>query len=84
MEYKEFKQKWAPRMEKGFEDFGIEIDDTDVLKWLDLEFEKELQLNPKFEFAQIKLKFGMARVYSNSKKNSYWEEGIDIIFKNKK
>jgi hypothetical protein len=79
MKYEEFKAKWLPYIEKGFEEYGIEISDPQVLEWLDSEFEKELQLNPKFEFAQIKLKFGMARVYSNSKKDRYWEEGIDII-----
>lgn len=59
----EFNDKWKNHLEEGFE--GLEFSDAEgkVVDWLDKHFVLFELINPEFTYAQIKLKFGMARVY---------------------
>jgi len=82
MEAQEFNEKWYVHLERGF--YGMAINDEHVINYLDDEFEKEIAVNPDFEYSQIKTKFGFARVYSTSTKNSEWEERINEILKSNK
>lgn len=81
MNITEFNDKWKNHLEEGF--YGMEVNETDVIDYIDREFEKEVIENKLFEYCQIKLKFGYARVYTNSDKNNTWEEGIDKIIRSK-
>lgn len=80
MKAKEFNTKWKPYLEEGH--YGLAISDERVIDYLDKEFEKEALVNKSFTYAQIKLKFGMARVYADSDKTSVWESEIDKMLKN--
>lgn len=75
----EFNKKYKKYIEDGF--YGLEIYNQKVIDFLDKEFEKEIKAKPDFQFAQIKLKFGEARVYTNSDKDQYWEDMVDKILK---
>ena len=77
----DFDVKYKEYLEEGF--YGLAINDVDVIKYLDKEFEVEIEENPDFQYSQIKLKFGSARVYTTSEKNSMWEKSIDNILFNK-
>ena len=79
MTLEEFDNKWEAHLEPGH--YGLEINNSEIIDYLDEEFFKEVKINPDFQFSQIKLKFGFARVYSNSNKNDEWEEHIDNILK---
>ena len=79
MTTQEFNEKYKNYLEDRF--YGLEISDQEVIDYLDKEFEEEIKENPKFEYAQIKTKFGWSRVYTNSQKNSKWETEIDKILK---
>lgn len=59
----EFNDKWKNYLEGGFE--GLEFSDAEgkVVDWLDRHFVLFELINPEFTYAQIKLEFGMARVY---------------------
>lgn len=78
----EFNEKWSKYIEQGH--YGMAIENIEVLQYMDKEFEKEIQVNPTFTYAQIKLKFHTARVYTTSAHNSEWEIAIDEIIKEKK
>ena len=74
----EFNEKYKNYLEVGH--YGLAINDKEVIEFLDREFEREIKYNPYFSYSQIKLKYGMARVYlSNSNKDAEWEEQIDRI-----
>jgi len=75
----EFNERYKDYLEEGF--YGLIIEDPRVVNYLNEEFQKEIKINPKFEFSQIKIKFGMARVYTNSDKNMKWEQDIENILK---
>lgn len=75
----QFNIRWADFKEPGH--YGLAINNPKVIAYLDQEFAKETNANPDFTYAQIKLKFGSARVYTNSDKDSEWEEAIDNILK---
>lgn len=81
MTCKEFNKKWNDYLEERF--YGLEIDDENVINYLDKEFEKEVVNNPSFTYSQIKLKFGTSRVYANSNKTFEWERNIDKIISSK-
>ena len=59
----EFNDEWKNHLEEGIE--GLEFSDAEgmVVDWLDKHFVLFELINPEFTYAQIKLKFGMARVY---------------------
>lgn len=75
----EFNEKYEKHIESGF--WGLEFDIPEVADYLDKEFEKEIAEHPEFIFAQIKLKFGSPRIYSNSVKDPIWESKVEEIIK---
>ncbi len=77
----EFNEKYSQYLEPGH--YGMDINYPEVIDYLDREFEEEIKVNPEFNYAQLKLKFGTARCYSNSKKSHEWERMIDEILKDK-
>jgi len=77
MTTEEFNEKYSDHLE--YRHYGMSIGTPEVIEYMDREFEKEIAENPDFEYAQIKLKFGMARVYTNSDKNMEWENMIDKL-----
>lgn len=80
MTCKEFNEKWNEYLEERF--YGLEIDNENVINYLDKEFEKEVTINPSFTYSQIKLKFDTSRVYANSDKTFEWERNINKIINN--
>lgn len=81
MTAKEFNEKWNKHLKPRF--YGMSIHDEDVIAYLDSAFEKEVFVNPEFEYSQVKLKFGACRIYSNSENNHNWETSVDEILRNK-
>ena len=81
MTVQEFNYKYRHHLEDGH--YGLAISSPTVIDYLDKEFESEIEWcranGLHFEFSQIKSKFGMTRVYSNSHKDSEWEKRIDKI-----
>ena len=77
----EFNDKWKDYLEPRF--YGLAIADERVIKYLDEEFQKEIEVNPQFTYSQIKLKFGLSRVYAESEKATEWEDEIDNILNKK-
>lgn len=73
----EFNEKWGKYLEDGY--YGMAIEDEEVIKYLDEEFAKEVQVNPDFSYSQIKLKFGSSRIYVNSGKAYNWEDQVNKI-----
>lgn len=59
----EFNNKWKEHLVEGFE--GLEFNDNNsrITQLLDDYFYLFNQINPMFRYFQIKMKFGMARVY---------------------
>lgn len=57
----EFNEKYKAFLEEGH--YGLDIIDEFVVEFLDKLF-ADLTLIPTFKYMQIKLKFGMARVYT--------------------
>lgn len=76
----EFNQKWNKYLEDGF--YGINVKNEQIIEYLDKEFTKEVEINPSFNYAQIKMKFGTSRVYANSDKTSIWEKEINRLINN--
>lgn len=72
-----FNSKWGDYLEPGH--YGLDIMDPEVADYLDKEFKKEIELYPNFSYSQIKLKFGVARVYATSDKCFEWEQKINEI-----
>ena len=62
MTAKEFNEKYKDYLETGH--YGMSIDDPETLEHFDKCFESLTKVND-FKFSQIKLKFGMGRVYTN-------------------
>ena len=77
----QFNAKYKNFLEPGF--YGLDIVDQDVIDYLDAEFEKEIAVNEKFDYAQIKMKFGSCRVYATSDKTGRWEAKINELLKDK-
>ncbi len=75
----EFNEKWFKYLEPRF--YGMAIEHEQVIEYMDTEFEKEIKINPVFDYAQIKVKFGTSRVYATSSNTSKWENEIDKILK---
>ena len=73
----EFNKKWKKYLRKDF--YGMDIENPEVIDYLDKEFEKEVKTNSYFQYSQIKLKAGTSRVYVNSTKRTLWESQIDKI-----
>ena len=77
MTSEDFNKKWNKYLEDGF--YGMSIEHLQVIEYLDKEFTKEIEVNPSFNYAQIKMKFGSSRVYANSDKTSDWEDEINRL-----
>ncbi len=77
MDCDEFNLKYKDHLEDRH--YGMSIGIPSVIDYLDKEFEEEIKTNPSFSFTQIKLKFHMARVYTNSEKSSTWEKEVDKL-----
>lgn len=56
----DFNKKYNDFLEEGH--YGLSIDDTEFIKWLDERFEIFTK-KPGFSFSQIKTKFGFGRFY---------------------
>ena len=76
----QFNEKYKNHLDEGH--YGMDINDERVIEFLDKEFTEEIEHDPNFKYQQIKLKWDMARIYSSSEKNYYWENEIDKIMKN--
>ena len=57
----QFDQKWKNHLEPGH--YGLDITHPDVITYLDQKFTQLQEEFPNFQYSQIKLKFGQARVY---------------------
>ena len=79
MTEEQFNEKYKAHLEPRF--YGLEFDAPIVTSYLDTEFAKEIERNPDFTYAQIKIKFGMSRCYTSSDLNSEWEAEIDKLLK---
>lgn len=77
MDALEFNNKWKNYLNTGY--YGLNINIPQVVEYLDSEFEKEIKINETFNYSQIKLKYGVARVYANTDKAYEWEKNIDRI-----
>lgn len=78
-----FQNKWRDHLEEGH--YGLAIHDPNVINYLDKEFTKLKETVPNFTYSQIKLKYGLARVYMepyNLINTSEMEYYIDSILKN--
>jgi hypothetical protein len=72
----EFNEKYAAYLPKGW--YGLDIDDKDVIAWLDNLFEHYLTKIEGFEYHQIKVKFGIndVRFYSNLNRTNVVEGAL--------
>lgn len=77
----EFNKKYKHYLEERF--YGMAINDPDAIAYLDEEFEREIAINPEFTYSQIKMKYGMVRVYATSPKTIMWENEINKILSTK-
>ena len=75
----EFNKKWKSRIENRFS--GMELINFEVINHVDARFDELVKEYPNLEFAQIKVKWGKARVYSNLPHdvNAELEREIDNI-----
>lgn len=78
----EFNQKYIRYLEPGH--YGLAIEDPLVINYLDFEFAKEIKQHASFSYAQVKTKFGSARCYTSSDKDSKWEAAINKIMQSTK
>lgn len=63
---KKFNSKWENYLIEGF--YGLDIDNKEVIAYLDQEFQNEIKENPNFTFKQIKIKIGFCRIYATTSK----------------
>jgi hypothetical protein len=78
-----FQNKWRDHLEEGH--YGLAIHDLNVINYLDKEFTKLKETVPNFTYSQIKLKFGLARVYMepyNLINTSEMEDTINSMLNN--
>lgn len=61
MTVNEFNNKYKDYLEEGH--YGLDIDDQEVISFLDKVFTGWIEDSKDFKYTQIKLKFGIARVY---------------------
>ena len=75
MTSKEFNIKWNHLLVVGC--YGADIDDPNILNYFDKVFENEINCNPNFRWRQIKIKFGLCRVYCNSSNRIDWQDHVN-------
>lgn len=61
----EFNDKWRFHIEPGFEDQGLMINDLEVVEFLDKMFTHLESSKKHWDYSQIKIKFGLCRIYMN-------------------
>lgn len=79
----EFNDKYKDYLEEGH--YGLDIHDDNVINYLDKEFKKLIKV-PGFKYSQIKIKWGMSRVYVepwDKIDSAKLEKDIDNILKSK-
>ena len=75
-----FNEKWKNHLIDGA--YGLNIENNEVIDYLNQEFGKETTINPAFIYFQIKIKFGSCRVDTNNyRKKEEWETEIERIMK---
>ena len=83
----EFNEKYKEYIEEGH--YGMDINEPSVLAYVDQIF-NDLTKIPGFQFSQVKIKYGLARVYTNLEDilpfvgriiNQELEEKINFILK---
>jgi hypothetical protein len=79
---KEFNEKYFKYLETNH--YGLAINNIEVVKFLDKKFEEYIK-TPGFYYSQIKLKFGLTKIYCilSISEIQYLENTIDEILKNK-
>lgn len=85
MTINEFNDKYKDYLEEGH--YGLDIDNSYVIDLLDKVFAGWIEDSKDFRYSQIKLKFGMARVYVKGIDRdtiSTIENAIDILMKDEK
>ncbi len=72
----EFNEKYAAYLPEGW--YGLDINDEEVIAWLDNLFEHYLTKIEGFEYHQIKTKFGIndIRFYSNLDHSSVIQKAL--------
>lgn len=63
MTVNEFNIKYFNYLEEGH--YGLDIDDSHIISYLDKVFQDLIIKVPEFKFSQIKLKFDNCRFYNN-------------------
>ena len=59
----EFNTKYSKYLKQGF--YGMSVTTTDFINYVNKVFELLIKDHPRFEYYQIKVKFGNIRFYSN-------------------
>jgi hypothetical protein len=77
MTIEEFNEKYKAYLGKRW--YGLDIDDAEVINFLDNLFEHYLIKIEGFEYHQIKVKFGDVRFYSNLASNSTNDTLVALI-----
>jgi hypothetical protein len=82
MTLEEFMKKWRSHLESGH--YGLDIEHSEVITYLDEKFTQLEEEFPHFTFSQIKMKFGSSRVYMEPSeiRTKEIEEKINNIIKN--
>lgn len=82
MDIYEFNEKWKRHLESGH--YGLDVSNETVIEYLDKTFTDLEKQFPNFQYSQIKLKFGSARVYMEPYEinTSEIENNINKIIKN--
>lgn len=83
MTAEEFNEKYKDYLEEGH--YGLDIHNEEVINYLDKEFKKLIKI-PKFSYSQIKIKYGVSRVYVepwDKIDSAKLEKDIDNILKSK-
>lgn len=78
----EFNEKYSKYLEPGH--YGMDIHYSEVIDYLDREFERETKINPEFCYSQIKIKWGESRIYADSDNTTKWEREVDKMLKIRK
>jgi len=80
MTVEEFNKKYEKYLEDGH--YGLAINNIAVIRFLDCIFKDFIKI-PDFTYSQIKLKFGMARVYTTLSANLNYiiEQEIEKLLK---
>ena len=82
MNANEFNLKYKSYLELNF--YGLIIENKKVIKYLDRQFKEEIEINPLFTYAQVKIKFGFCSIHANTEKSNIWENEINNIINDKK